>query len=283
MRLGLIADTHIPDRGRELPPSIPAIFRDVDLILHAGDIGDLGVLRHLEAIAPVVAVQGNDEPEAAKDALPLEATLDLDGMKLLLIHGDDADPARELALRREDRWFKKLDYWRGRGAAAGADIVVFGHTHVPVAVCGKGILLVNPGALASGSFFYRQTLRTVAILTADRDVTHIDVDQPDRKVVLPEEWERGFSHALGQFHRPMYDQAVIEAARSGWLRENLYPVAPEQLRKCVYSLSGECWFGDRDWVTASDFVRELLNDPVSRPALESALRDSEHLSAFATG
>src|SRR2546428_11516176 len=57
-RLGLISDTHLPERCPALPPSLARVFAGVDLILHAGDLGALSVLDRLSAIAPVVAVHG---------------------------------------------------------------------------------------------------------------------------------------------------------------------------------------------------------------------------------
>ncbi|HEV3311986.1 MAG TPA: metallophosphoesterase family protein, partial [Chloroflexota bacterium] len=75
----MISDTHVPDRCRELPGPLGDIFKGLDLIVHAGDVGDLRVLRDLEAYAPVVAVQGNDEPDQTKSSLPAEMLRVLDG------------------------------------------------------------------------------------------------------------------------------------------------------------------------------------------------------------
>ena len=71
--LGLLSDTHFHDRLFELPPHLAAIFAGVDLILHAGDVGDISVLDELGHIAPVVAVHGNDEPEHVKQWLPYQS------------------------------------------------------------------------------------------------------------------------------------------------------------------------------------------------------------------
>ena len=70
--LGLISDTHIPPYCPSLPPDLSNLFDDVDLILYAGDIGDLAVLNELSQIAPVVAFQGIDEGDDAKRDLPLQ-------------------------------------------------------------------------------------------------------------------------------------------------------------------------------------------------------------------
>ena len=57
MLIGLISDTHIPDRARIIPQNVIDAFSDVDLILHAGDLTSLDVVEELEKIAPVMAVQ----------------------------------------------------------------------------------------------------------------------------------------------------------------------------------------------------------------------------------
>ena len=59
MKIGLISDTHIPDRLSLLPENVIKAFEGVDLILHAGDVTDYEVIEKLEKIAPVLAVEGN--------------------------------------------------------------------------------------------------------------------------------------------------------------------------------------------------------------------------------
>ncbi|MCA9947118.1 MAG: metallophosphoesterase family protein, partial [Anaerolineales bacterium] len=60
--IGLISDTHMPQRWAQLPPVLTQIFANVNMIFHAGDVGELWVLDELSQIAPVIAVHGNDEP-----------------------------------------------------------------------------------------------------------------------------------------------------------------------------------------------------------------------------
>ena len=61
--IGIVSDTHFQDRSFDLPERLGAVWADVDLILHAGDIGDLCVLDLLGKFAPTIAVHGNDEPD----------------------------------------------------------------------------------------------------------------------------------------------------------------------------------------------------------------------------
>src|SRR5437762_3808745 len=70
--LGLVSDTHMPQRCAALPETVSRVLAGVDLILHAGDVGDLQVLDALSEIAPVVAVHGNEEPPEAKRELPYQ-------------------------------------------------------------------------------------------------------------------------------------------------------------------------------------------------------------------
>src|SRR5438094_1902815 len=68
--IGLLSDTHLPDRLEALPPALFDVFAGVHLILHAGDVGELRVLDELSALAPVVAVHGNDDTAEAQRELP---------------------------------------------------------------------------------------------------------------------------------------------------------------------------------------------------------------------
>ena len=69
--IGLISDTHIPEAGKSLWPEVIRIFKEVDLILHAGDMHDLSVLKELEEIAPVLACRGNgDDGSSGRPIMP---------------------------------------------------------------------------------------------------------------------------------------------------------------------------------------------------------------------
>ena len=165
VRLGLISDTHMPKRWKRLPPAIFDIFAGVDLILHAGDVGELWVLDELAQIAPVVAVYGNDETEAAVNALPYLQTLFIAGHRIVLTHGYNPDSETEAAMRRDDRWEPKFEYWANLAKPHGADVFIYGHSHVPMMHKYDDVWLINPGAIASGNMYSRQRIQTVAILT----------------------------------------------------------------------------------------------------------------------
>ncbi len=149
--VGLISDTHGLVRS-----DVAAVFRGVDLILHAGDVGGASVLASLRAIAPTEAVFGNvDDP--LDPSLRGERRLALDGVSIHVSHGHELGrPTPELALARYD-----------------ADVVVFGHTHKAVVVhAPRGRIAVNPGAAGPRRFHLAPS---VARLTLDRGSATIEI------------------------------------------------------------------------------------------------------------
>ncbi|MCB0882899.1 MAG: metallophosphoesterase family protein [Thermoleophilia bacterium] len=133
MRVGVISDTHMPVRARALPAACRDVLAGCDLILHAGDHADGASLAALRAIGPpVVAVHGNADGEDLRRALPASAEVDAGGVRIAVVH--DAGP-REGRIGRLRRRFP------------GADVVVFGHSHVPlVERDAGGFAIVNPGS-----------------------------------------------------------------------------------------------------------------------------------------
>jgi hypothetical protein len=126
-RIGVISDTH-----GLLRPQVLKALDGVDLIIHAGDIGDPGILRRLERIAPVQAVRGNiDRGDWAAD-LPHTRVVEVDGVLLYVLHELftlDLDPA-----------------------AAGFAAVIFGHSHSPHLERKNGVLFLNPGSAGPRRF-----------------------------------------------------------------------------------------------------------------------------------
>jgi hypothetical protein len=132
-RLALVSDTHLPRGARRLPEACVARLRAADLVIHAGDLVREEVLDALEALGPPVrAVHGNVDEPALQARLPAELVLDLDGVRLAVVH--DAGPARGRAARMRRRF-------------PDAHAVVFGHSHVPLhEVADDGLVLFNPGS-----------------------------------------------------------------------------------------------------------------------------------------
>jgi putative phosphoesterase len=128
----VVADTHIRRGGsRRLPDAAYAHLERADVILHAGDILVGEVLDELAGFAPVHAVLGNNDQELV-GVLPEVVELDLEGVKVAMVHdsGDAAGRARRLRRRFPD-----------------AGVVVFGHSHIPWLAPGlDGQVLLNPGS-----------------------------------------------------------------------------------------------------------------------------------------
>ena len=147
--IGVIADTHIPDRSRALHPRIAAVFNDarVATILHAGDVSSPNVLKELETIAPVHAVQGNRDWLLLRQ-LPFKLTFEFTGMKIGMTHGH-GKLARYLldkvyyALRGYDH--DHIIPWL-LNTFPETDAIVFGHGHIPLNRRMNGQLLFNPGS-----------------------------------------------------------------------------------------------------------------------------------------
>ncbi|MBI4232943.1 MAG: metallophosphoesterase family protein [Chloroflexi bacterium] len=149
MQIGLIADTHIPEAGGELPPQVFTAFRGVDLVLHAGDMHIPQVLDWLEGVAPVLAVKGNGdvgigvgEPWLPRDPRVRRVqVLKLEGLTLGMVH--------DLPMPKEVSWTTWEQCLLGVFGEP-VDVAVCGHTHFPVILRHNGVLLVNPGSPTMG-------------------------------------------------------------------------------------------------------------------------------------
>jgi uncharacterized protein len=130
--IAIISDTHMPRGRRRLPDACVARLREAELIIHAGDLMRLEVLVELRALGEVVAVHGNvDEPQLAT-MLPERRTVEVDGVRIGVVHDAGAGPGR---LERQRRWFPN------------ADAVVFGHSHIPLHErAADGFQIFNPGS-----------------------------------------------------------------------------------------------------------------------------------------
>ena len=137
IRIGLIADTQIPRDAKILPPHVKEAFKDVDLILHAGDIYLPRILDELETIAPVLAARGNGDQEFPKDhRIKDNHVLDIAGLSLGLTHTVTHPVSPEYPLDKvmKAEFGKRLD------------ILVFGDSHMAMVERCNGTLLVNPGS-----------------------------------------------------------------------------------------------------------------------------------------
>ena len=132
--------------GAEFARALAA--RGADLILHAGDVCVAWVLDELAAYAPVRAVLGNnDGPDVAAWGAPPDLEIDLGGLPVAMIH--DSGPAARRTARMRRRF-------------PAADLVVFGHSHIPLDQSADGTRIFNPGSPTDRR---RQPNGTIGILS----------------------------------------------------------------------------------------------------------------------
>lgn len=133
MRLGIISDTH-----GLLRPEVFEVFSKVDLILHAGDIGEPELLTELTALAPVRAVWGNTDGFAIRRLVPEVIEVELEGFRFLVLHGHQFGAPTPEAINL---------------AYPDAEVIIFGHTHRPLlTVVDEVVTVMNPGGAGHRRF-----------------------------------------------------------------------------------------------------------------------------------
>jgi len=149
-RLGIIADTH-----GYLPSDALEVFRAVDLILHAGDIGSAEVLRSLEQAAPVVAVRGNMDGGPWTTCLPEKLSVQAGSLIIHMVH----DPL----------------HFRPEPGQEARVVVVNGHTHRPLVEKKNGVLFVNPGSAGAPRRGERSCVALLAVsgMSAAADLIYL--------------------------------------------------------------------------------------------------------------
>ena len=173
--VGLIADTHVPDRSRQLHPAVlPTLEKaGVSQILHAGDISIPRVLRQLEEVAPVLAVRGNRDWFGN---LPRQRIIQVDGKRIGLVHGHGnwANYLRDKArfLLRGPQTFEFF-MKRAMRLVENVDILVFGHNHEPMVKEVDGLLVVNPGSACCQALATKPP--SVALLHINGDVAKAEI------------------------------------------------------------------------------------------------------------
>ena len=145
MKVGVISDTHLRQVNRDLEELVAGPFKDVEMVLHAGDITELAVLQFL-AGKEIQAVCGNMDSPALRRQLPNQRTLHVGKFKIGLIHGWGGPQGIEERVRRE---FSEVD------------CIIYGHTHVASQATRGGVLFFNPGAFGGG---FASAKRSVGLL-----------------------------------------------------------------------------------------------------------------------
>ena len=128
-----MSDTHVPKRARDLPEQLWREVERADVVVHAGDWADVALLDELEARSRrLIGVYGNNDGPELRARLPEVARVELDGLRLAVVH--ETGPAKG----REERC---------AGDYPDTDVLVFGHSHIPWdTVAANGLRLLNPGS-----------------------------------------------------------------------------------------------------------------------------------------
>ncbi|MDQ1059032.1 putative phosphoesterase [Arthrobacter globiformis] len=133
LRLVLVADTHVPKRARALPEQVWAAVHDADVVFHAGDWVSQDLLDEFEQrSARLIGVYGNNDGDELRRRLPETVSVTLDGVRFSMIHETGQAKGREQ---------------RCEALFPDADVLVFGHSHIPWdTVAPGGLRLLNPGS-----------------------------------------------------------------------------------------------------------------------------------------
>ena len=158
MKIGVIADTHIPVLAEKLPRKVYDYFKECDLIIHAGDMVEMSVVEELEKLAETKAVWGNMDSYEVKRRLPEKIVLDVAGKKIGVIHG--RGPAFNV-LKTVTGAFRKKP-----------DIIIFGHSHIPFNEKKDGTLFFNPGSATDNVFPQN---RSFGIIEIDGDAIRAEI------------------------------------------------------------------------------------------------------------
>ncbi|MGH3333804.1 MAG: metallophosphoesterase family protein [Nocardioidaceae bacterium] len=132
-RLLIMADTHLPKRGRDLPDELWRAVDDADVVIHAGDWIVPSLLDALEDRAKLlVGVYGNNDGAELRERLPEVARETIGGVRLAVVH--ETGPAAGRERRCQERF-------------GDVDVLVFGHSHIPWdTTSNTGLRLLNPGS-----------------------------------------------------------------------------------------------------------------------------------------
>lgn len=147
-KLGVISDTH-----GLLRPTVVDLLSGCDYIVHAGDIDKPAVLGALEAVAPVVAVKGNNDYGAWADVLEEQVHFTVGGVQILLIHNKGYLPA----------------------SIPQTDVVIFGHSHRYYCETRDGILWLNPGSCGRQRFGGALSMAMLEIENGQCHVGRVDL------------------------------------------------------------------------------------------------------------
>ncbi len=149
-RIVVLADTHLP-RGHDLPRPLEREIDGADLVVHLGDFTGIDLADALEKTGKLVAVHGNNDVLAIRHRYPDRREITVEGRTIRCIHGDTGGRTAAAAAAAE----------------RGANIVLYGHSHMPGVLDDNGTLLFNPGSATQKRF---APYRSFGILSIGEEV-----------------------------------------------------------------------------------------------------------------
>ena len=162
LRAGVVSDTH-----GFLDPRVLQLYTGVDLILHAGDVGDPSILDKLSDVSPVIAVRGNVDEGSGLEHLPESISLSVAGVSIYMTHiytppggGASGDPL-----------------------PPGTRVVIFGHSHIPFlqesGSPGTRVLCFNPASAGRKRFGKPRLAGMLTIGPDGVQAEHLDLESPE--------------------------------------------------------------------------------------------------------
>ncbi|AXI00005.1 metallophosphoesterase [Sporosarcina sp. PTS2304] len=154
MKIVITGDTHIPGRGTSLPKRLIEECRIADLILHTGDWKSTKAVQLLSSYAEVKGVVGNVDDEELHTQFPLQQIIEVKGKRIGIVHGHGTQKTTEK---------RAIEAFEGMSV----DIIVFGHSHIPIVRYMNKTLLINPG---SPTHKRKLPYYSFVVLSIDQDI-----------------------------------------------------------------------------------------------------------------
>lgn len=133
MKIIVVADTHMPDKSKQLPSRLVKELESAELIIHAGDWKSMEVYSMLSKYAEVKGVYGNVDGDDIKENFAVQEIVDVSGHKIGVIHGHGDNKTTEK---------RAIEAFEGEAM----DVIIYGHSHIPMLKYFKKTLLFNPGS-----------------------------------------------------------------------------------------------------------------------------------------
>ncbi|WP_101841859.1 metallophosphoesterase family protein [Halobacillus sp. Marseille-P3879] len=133
MEIVVVADTHLPKGNRKLPERLVEEMKKADLVIHAGDWQTVDIYEQFQQFGELKGVYGNVDSKEVQEAVPRRHVLHLNGFTIGVVHGHGEKKTTEKRVYEEF-------------AEEEADLIIFGHSHLPLLKFVKQTLLFNPGS-----------------------------------------------------------------------------------------------------------------------------------------